>query len=544
MYLINADTGRLEQFRDDRTLPPFATLSHTWRSDEEEVTMQEYKKLEHTPNPEIEQRPGYLKIVATRRQAQKEREFLLEQAEKDYERLDRECRATVRLRQRKQYKEAARLRNPILAKPVYVWVDTVCIDKDSSTELNEAINSMFRWYRKAQMCFAYLEDFDASTTDNFEHRLSQVRWFRRGWTLQELIAPRTMDFFDQSWLCKGSPGAFGDKASLAPKLARITGIDKKVLTGRQRLGAVSVAKRMSWAANRRTTKDEDIAYCLLGIFDLSMNLCYGEGARAFVRLQEKIARTHDDQSLFAWEPDNARTCWLVDQPAVRPEAGLSVFASHPRQFLSTSNIRHWDSWGDAPTIGNKGVRFVVPLHRVDPRIIGGRYNDRHNNKSCRPQDTHLVPLNCTDGGDISYCPAIVVLHVTQDQFIRHPTAGLVWIKESYVDYKSAKLWPIHLCKSRHPGSRTALSPITWNEAILLLKASPGSQRGSPVPEGESFQEWARKMLKAPNGSVIGLAFDVQLTRRDVVTRHNTATHSLVETSVSVTVSERAACMLA
>jgi hypothetical protein len=104
--------------------------------------------------------------------------------------------------------------------------------------------------------------------------------------------------------------------------------------------------------------------------------------------------------------------------------------------------------------------------------------------------------------------------------------------------------PYTFAKSRHPGSRTALSPITWNEAILLLKASPGSQRGSPVPEGESFQEWARKMLKAPNGSVIGLAFDVQLTRRDVVTRHNTATHSLMETSVSVTVSERAACMLA
>lgn len=510
MWLINADTGRLEQFNDDRILPPFATLSHTWGNKKEEVTMQEYLSLENTPNPELEQRPGYLKIVATRRQALQERDFLVERAKKDYERLKPECRAAIRLRQLKQHDEAARLGNPKLANPVYVWVDTVCIDKTSSAELYEALNSMFRWYRKAQMCFAYLEDFDASTTVHFEHRLRQVRWFKRGWTLQELIAPRTMDFFDKYWLCEVGPGAFGDKYSLAPKLARITRIDEAVLTGQRRLGSVSIAKRMSWAANRKTTKEEDIAYCLLGLFDLTMDLRYGEGAKAFVRLQEEIARTHDDQSLFAWEPDNLIASRLINQPAIRPEEGLSVFASHPRHYLSTADICHWDSWGDPPTIGNKGAKIVVPLYKVDARFVGGRYSDRLFNDTRNLKDIYLVPLNCTDRGDISYCPAIVVLHVTQDQFIRHPTARLLWIRESYVDHRSAKLWPIYLCKKSPSG--LGYSSFTdylrqSNTAFKSKPCVPTWYERNPVPESKRYERCARRTPEAPSTSVMGLELD-------------------------------------
>ncbi|KAK0634092.1 heterokaryon incompatibility protein-domain-containing protein, partial [Immersiella caudata] len=176
----------------------------------------------------------------------------------------------------------------------YAWVDTCCIDKTSSAELSEAINSMYRWYQNADICYAYLSDVPSSGARRFE----ESRWFTRGLTLQELIAPSRIIFFDQTWV------EIGTKTTLGEMIMHRTGIPFAVLNGDP--GAVeraTVAQRMSWASTRQTTRVEDIAYCLLGIFGVNMPLLYGEGERAFIRLQEEIIKISDDHSIFAWQSE-------------------------------------------------------------------------------------------------------------------------------------------------------------------------------------------------------------------------------------------------
>ncbi|KAK0730325.1 heterokaryon incompatibility protein-domain-containing protein [Lasiosphaeris hirsuta] len=158
----------------------------------------------------------------------------------------------------------------------YVWIDTICINKSSSAELSEAINSMFAWYQQAKLCYAYLSDVSSdcnTTTDALskpDSDFCQSKWFTRGWTLQELLAPSTV------------------------RQTRI-----HVLRRQASPGSLSIAARMTWAANRQTTRKEDMAYCLMGIFDVKMTMLYGEGDRAFTRLQEEIIRTSDNESIFA-----------------------------------------------------------------------------------------------------------------------------------------------------------------------------------------------------------------------------------------------------
>ncbi|KAI3327717.1 HET-domain-containing protein [Xylariaceae sp. AK1471] len=191
----------------------------------------------------------------------------------------------------------------------YLWVDTNCIDKTSSAELSEAINSMYQWYRNASICYAYLSDVlgpDPAATGPSNGRpsihppgislsyLRHSRWFRRGWTLQELLAPRDVRFFSRNWT------HIGTKSSLAHMLSDITRIDKKYLLYSEDIRSASIAQRMAAVADRTTTRPEDIAYCLLGLFDVNMPLLYGEGAMAFVRLQEEIIKVSDDHSIFAW----------------------------------------------------------------------------------------------------------------------------------------------------------------------------------------------------------------------------------------------------
>ncbi|PIL28610.1 hypothetical protein GSI_08652 [Ganoderma sinense ZZ0214-1] len=177
-----------------------------------------------------------------------------------------------------------------------LWVDTSCIDKTSSSELSEAINSMFAWYRDAAVCYVYLADVPRS--DDLRRPGSafrRSRWFTRGWTLQELIAPRVVVFLSREW------EIIGTKENLADLVEDITGIDRDVLVHKKSHTELSIAARMSWAAERATTRVEDQAYCLLGIFGIIMTPIYGEGEHAFRRLQEEILRHIPDDSIFAWE---------------------------------------------------------------------------------------------------------------------------------------------------------------------------------------------------------------------------------------------------
>ncbi|KAK7890727.1 hypothetical protein LTR67_007936 [Exophiala xenobiotica] len=220
MWLLNTTTLRLCEFLSHP--PPYAILSHTWGK--EEITFQEIG------TPDAEGKRGYKKIT--------------------------QCCALAKLEGLK-----------------YAWVDTCCIDKRSSAELSEAINSMFRWYSEAHICYAYLEDVDLLSrwaSALWDVHFQSSRWFKRGWTLQELLAPVHVTFFDSHWF------EIGTKLSLLDILSRKTRIPHQALLDPSNIYLHSVAERLFWAASRETTREEDVAYCLLGIFGVNMPLLYGE----------------------------------------------------------------------------------------------------------------------------------------------------------------------------------------------------------------------------------------------------------------------------
>ncbi|TBU52825.1 HET-domain-containing protein [Dichomitus squalens] len=178
----------------------------------------------------------------------------------------------------------------------YVWIDSCCIDKTSSSELSESINSMYQWYGRARVCYAFLANVPAGEDPHKPgSAFRSSRWFRRGWTLQELIAPFSVTFLSKDWT------EIGTKVALADLVEEITGIPEDALVHAKLLDEYSVAQRLSWAAKRRTTRVEDRAYSLLGIFDINIPTLYGGGERAFRRLQEEIVRRVPDQTLFAWK---------------------------------------------------------------------------------------------------------------------------------------------------------------------------------------------------------------------------------------------------
>ncbi|KAI0333923.1 HET-domain-containing protein [Cubamyces sp. BRFM 1775] len=214
----------------------------------------------------------------------------------------------------------------------WVWIDTCCIDKSSSAELSEALNSMFSWYANADMCYAFLDDVNVSAEDPRIPRSSfrQSQWFTRGWTLQELLAPYSVIFLSREWRSVGSNHA------LAGIVEEITTIDSTILTHEVSLSTVSVARRMSWASRRSTTRIEDEAYCLMGLFGVHMPTVYGEGQRAFARLQEEILRQLPDQSLFAW----ALLRGISHDAPVEPSSRLPLSAEAYRSQIAHPRYHH------------------------------------------------------------------------------------------------------------------------------------------------------------------------------------------------------------
>ncbi|KAL1948045.1 hypothetical protein VTO73DRAFT_12120 [Trametes versicolor] len=243
-----------------------------------------------------------------------------------------------------------------------IWIDSCCIDTASSAELSEAINSMYEWYSRADICYVYLTDVpDGEDPAAETSAFSQSRWHRRGWTLQELIAPKHVVFLTSRW------SFLGTKVQLAPAISRVTGVDISVLTGVASLESISVSRRMSWAADRETTRIEDEAYCLLGIFGVRMSPIYGEGRHAFLRLQEEIIRTIPDQSIFAWGPrhvdllalDTART----HPPNIWHPCEEGLLATSPREFVCANNITPLSISEFARHLG-RTQDIIPPLHCV------------------------------------------------------------------------------------------------------------------------------------------------------------------------------------
>jgi hypothetical protein len=262
MRLLKLDShGALRITKDlFDNIPPYAILSHTWEEDDEEVTFEDISKGSG------KDKAGYRKIEFCRKQAARDGLH-------------------------------------------HFWVDSCCIDKSSSTELSEAINSMFRWYRRAARCYVYLTDVSADDCSQvnqplqwkWEPAFRNSRWFTRGWTLQELIAPQNVDFFSR----EGQK--LGCKRSLGRQIHEITGIPTQALH-ESSLSGFSVEERLSWAERRQTKREEDAAYSLLGIFDIHMPLIYGEGKRnAMGRLSEQLkkhsiveARADPSTSIGPW----------------------------------------------------------------------------------------------------------------------------------------------------------------------------------------------------------------------------------------------------
>jgi hypothetical protein len=268
MRLLRAVDMTFHDF-EGSSIPPYAILSHRWEG--EEVTYQELSD----------------RATATERRFW----FIKNQEVKD---------RTAATERKSGFKKIQMCCEQALEDMIeFVWVDTCCIDKSSSAELSEAINSMYAWYQQSVICYAYLadvltwptyqpEDADgawalAGMLDYEEHvpLVMKSNWWTRGWTLQELIAPSELVFYSNN-----SPGwsKIGDKSTLLDLVARRTGIQKHILLGGDVMKC-SVAQRMSWASERETTRLEDLAYCLLGLFGVNMPLLYGEGSKAFLRLQ-------------------------------------------------------------------------------------------------------------------------------------------------------------------------------------------------------------------------------------------------------------------
>jgi hypothetical protein len=317
MRLINCrdDSLRMQEFIGRAPLP-YAILSHTW--DAEEVNFQAFNDIDTRTAAR-----GWTKIEQTCREAQR-------------------CGFD------------------------YVWIDSCCIDKTNNAELSESINSMFQWYSEAELCLVYLDDFDANgTASDRDTMLRRARWFSRGWTLQEIVAARAANFYDSAWY------HFGTRVSLRDELISITKIDAKIFSLprdpdvviiRDLLDAIPVGRRMAWAATRQTTRPEDMAYCLIGLFSISMPLLYGEGGeQAFIRLQEEIIGDKNDLSLFAWRAGDSST-------------HRGILALSPHEFAGLSSLEFEQNMKFNPdfSMSNKGLRintFLMPSGNPDSRDV-------------------------------------------------------------------------------------------------------------------------------------------------------------------------------
>jgi hypothetical protein len=289
--------------------PRYAILSHTWGDDE--AKLQEIQNVV-SPTPQFLARSGVRKITG-----------------------------------------AAGL--AVMDGYSYLWVDTCCIDKENSTELSEAINSMFRWYAESEVCYVYLSDVpDEDAIHRPRSKFRESRWFTRGWTLQELLAPKEVRFYSMGWKFLGT------KNDLKDVISSITKIPTDVLAGEEsRPPNRSIGEILSWASSRKTLLEEDIAYSLLGILDINMPLIYGEGPKAFLRLQEELLKRHDDESIFAWEapPSDARA---------RPYFGLlspSVTYFHSSYRFGHPRIE--TRYTEPISLTNKGISLQLPLIRSD-----------------------------------------------------------------------------------------------------------------------------------------------------------------------------------
>ncbi|KAI7215808.1 hypothetical protein KC333_g5238 [Hortaea werneckii] len=449
MRLLHRDAQGTYHLKEiaDALEESYAILSHRWYPDGDIL----YADLANQHQPEIRNKQGWRKL-----------RYAVDQAERDGYR--------------------------------YVWIDTCCIDKTSSAELSEAINSMFFWYQQAQVCYAYLWDIssecpplsdarapgeegegnaasdgdrDGQATDaasesdvlqQWRVTFTECSWFTRGWTLQELIAPREVLFFGVDW------NQLGSSHHLVETIAAKTLIDADLLRRRKKLEQYSVAQRMSWAADRVTSRIEDRAYSLLGLFDVNIPLLYGEREKAFMRLQEEIIRRSPDESIFAWGFDMS-----VDETPGR------LLARSPTDFRGSSGIAYRGAHGRAKAL------------QLDNQALRGIFQVRYEGDGL-----WTAMLNCTDskGGSIKLSV------VPQDSFNTEERQSKPESPERLEFYDPRRL-----------------RPLTLNRGIVAIAKSGhgfcsriSSSRAFPVPGSRPVDAWGAPNAKEDDVEDMLLAY--------------------------------------
>jgi hypothetical protein len=364
LQLKDDDTFNLVEYFD-KNVPPYAILSHTWGADHEELVLRDLISGHGTD------RDGYRKLL-----------FCGKQAAKD--------------------------------DLKFFWVDTVCIDKTSSAELQEAITSMFRWYQTAAKCYAYLSDVSIHDVKDDSQSFRKSRWFKRGWTLQELIAPTSVEFFS----LEGD--RIGDRISMMEDIHDITKIPVEALQGYP-LASFSTNERMSWAKGRETTREEDAAYSLLGIFDVYMSPRYGEGRdNAIARLERKISKFGGNHSSISTPPralpeqigqNLGPFSFLFKTPGLGSAEDFSAFPSVQKTRAQTtdvtsaaalSNTNIWQARGQSVAQIVKELSILVqdndlkPGQRGDNKVNDELFDDIWSalEENVRNENTSL------DNGDI------------------------------------------------------------------------------------------------------------------------------------------------
>ena len=425
MRLLHSTSLEFEEFEieefetEQRKNPKYAILSHTWGKASDEVSFQE---LPHLRVATEGQKLGFHKI--------------------------------------KRCGEVA-----AAANIDYIWVDTCCIDKTSSAELTQAINSMYFWYQQAEVCYVYLADFSSKELAKSAYPLGnhpsfcESKWFTRGWTLQELIAPKDVYFYSSEW------ELIGKKDDMLEVLYKVTDIHPGALKGTP-MKRFSVAERMSWAAKRETTRSEDTSYCLMGIFDVNMPLLYGEGMKkAFIRLQEEIMRSSDDQSIFAW----------VDEKTA-PDKLSGLLATDPKYFLKSKNIESIGIWAksDPFETTNKGLRVQLYLARMDK---DGKYIACLD---CREPDHQrlgilAIPLQRLTGRDNEWSQSYTA------QFARIRCASLLRHKHDDLKLQNSGYRTIYVRQDQDLDfQKPKLKQLSEYVRLVINEAQPSPDRVYPL----------------------------------------------------------------
>ncbi|KDR71697.1 hypothetical protein GALMADRAFT_775520 [Galerina marginata CBS 339.88] len=410
MRLLDVNTLNIEEFFNEMDCPTYAILSHTWGDGE--VSLQDFS------TPAATSMAGYRKI-----------ENCCKQARKDG--FD------------------------------YVWIDTCCIDKTSSAELSEAINSMYKWYKRARVCYVYLSDVPTDDDTSAKgSKFSSSRWFERGWTLQELLAPTSVVFYGRDWV------EIGTKYSLREEISNATRIPCEVLLS-QSLDEICIAQRMSWAARRETTRVEDAAYSLMGIFNVNMPILYGEGWKAFFRLQHEIMKDSDDHTLFAWvvedglglekfpiedrinDDGNVVKVVVVGESFLNNDVHAGLLASSPKHFRYSQTVRRRDVPGQKHpfSMTNNGLHIRLLLLPV-PRARN-EYQAILDCTVVGQKGPLVIYLEADDSGQY-HRTALSQAHptYTHNIMINHPKPVDIYVKAIYlsprpVDYRRS--FPSYTC---------------------------------------------------------------------------------------------------